>query len=710
MSRGAAVAPGRRAARAGRARRPAARAGRARPHRVLAARPGPAARAPRRHALAEWRPRSAPGTMGAALRGRAWRRRGRRRRSRSTRERAGALAAPRRAPTNGVLRGADALSRAFGRAAVARGALARPDPRAPRSYSIAASLPCARLARRAEVDARRARGGAGTAALGFAVATREVGGGGWLVLDGSRLRVESKSRCEHICVVLARSVGSVEASTREVRPSECQSKRRRFDRARELQAGREPRIPPPPPPTTGGIPHRSGAPAYDSAPPLRFEGGAEALALAPAACCFGALSVTVHYARAPVASAPPPPPPRARTSDRAATARPGPPSGLSLLLARAPPNADAAAANVTGPSAAPRAAAAASSSSLDARALPGRLAPGRRRAAPPGPRSFDPANRATPGGASPGAPTGVCDAPFGLALAARHATAAEDARARASPPAAASTPPFASRSPPAGGLERAPAPRGSSRTAPAAGSPPFAALAAAGRAAQPRAEPRRPRAPWVNRTAPGATTPPALGGNAAAGRPPRALARVSRAAPSSADDPWVARRGAVRIAAADRCDPGAPVPLAPLAHRAKVDHAASPCAETCGLGRTPDRRATPAGRPSRPRARPAALRFGHGCRRTRAPPATASARRRRRGRGFRRPAGLRRLDPRRRARCVDRYAAGPRAPRVGVSAPSPERHRRNRNILRLSGGRPRTAANAGNTTRPSFGPARGPGA
>lgn len=135
----------------------------------------------------------------------------------------------------------------FGRAAVARGALARPDPRAPRSYSIAASLPCARLARRAEVDARRARGGAGTAALGFAVATREVGGGGWLVLDGSRLRVESKYRCEHICVVLARSVGSVEASTREVRPSECQSKRRRFDRARELQAGREPRIPPPPP-------------------------------------------------------------------------------------------------------------------------------------------------------------------------------------------------------------------------------------------------------------------------------------------------------------------------------------------------------------------------------------------------------------------------------------------------------------------------------
>ena len=138
----------------------------------------------------------------------------------------------------------------FGRAAVARGALARPDPRAPRSYSIAASLPCARLARRAEVDARRARGGAGTAALGFAVATREVGGGGWLVLDGSRLRVESKYRCEHICVVLARSVGSVEASTREVRPSECQSKRRRFDRARELQAGREPRIPlfPPQPP------------------------------------------------------------------------------------------------------------------------------------------------------------------------------------------------------------------------------------------------------------------------------------------------------------------------------------------------------------------------------------------------------------------------------------------------------------------------------
>lgn len=369
-------------------------------------------------------------------------------------------------------------------------------------YSIAASLPCARLARRAEVDARRARGGAGTAALGFAVATREVGGGGWLVLDGS------------------------------------------------------------------------GAPAYDSAPPLRFEGGAEALALAPAACCFGALSATVHYARAPVASAPPPPPPRARTSDRAATARPGPPSGLSLLLARAPPNADAAAANVTGPSAAPRAAAAASSSSLDARALPGRLAPGRRRAAPPGPRSFDPANRATPGGASPGAPTGVCDAPFGLALAARHATAAEDARTRASPPAVASTPPFASRSPPAGGLERAPAPRGSSRTAPAAGSPPFAALAAAGRAAQPRAEPRRPRAPWVNRAAPGATTPPALGGNAAAGRPPRALARVSRAAPSSADDPWVARRGAVRIAAADLGDPGAPVPLAPLAHRAKVDHAA----------------------------------------------------------------------------------------------------------------------------------------
>ena len=94
----------------------------------------------------------------------------------------------------------------FGRAAVARGALARPDPRAPRSYSIAASLPCARLARRAEVDARRARGGAGTAALGFAVATREVGGGGWLVLDGSRLRVESKYRCEHICVVLARSL------------------------------------------------------------------------------------------------------------------------------------------------------------------------------------------------------------------------------------------------------------------------------------------------------------------------------------------------------------------------------------------------------------------------------------------------------------------------------------------------------------------------
>ena len=252
--------------------------------------------------------------------------------------------------------------------------------------------------------------------------------------------------------------------------------------------------------------------------------------------------------------------------------------------------------------------------------------------------------------------------------------------------------------------------RRSSRTAPAAGSPPFAALAAAGRAAQPRAEPRRPRAPWVNRAAPGATTPPALGGNAAAGRPPRALARVSRAAPSSADDPWVARRGAVRIAAADLGDPGAPVPLAPLAHRAKVDHAASPCAETCGLGRTPDRRATPAGRPSRPRARPAALRFGHGCGRTRAPPAAASARRRRRGRGFRRPAGLRRLDPRRRARCVDRYAAGPRAPRVGVSAPSPERHRRNRNILRLSGGRPRTAAKAGNTTRPSFGPARGPGA
>ena len=206
VSRGAAVAPGRRAARAGRARRPAARAGRARPHRVLAARPGPAARAPRRHALAEWRPRGAPGTVGAALRGRAWRRRGRRRRGRSTRERAGALAAPRRAPTNGVLRGADAPSRAFGRAAVARGALARPDPRAPRSYSIAASLPCARLARRAEVDARRARGGAGTAALGFAVATREVGGGGWLVLDGSRLRVESKSRCEHICVVLARSL------------------------------------------------------------------------------------------------------------------------------------------------------------------------------------------------------------------------------------------------------------------------------------------------------------------------------------------------------------------------------------------------------------------------------------------------------------------------------------------------------------------------
>ncbi|KAK7233351.1 hypothetical protein SO694_00108058 [Aureococcus anophagefferens] len=199
-------------------------------------------------------------------------------------------------------------------------------------YSIAASLPCARLARRAEVDARRARGGAGTAALGFAVATREV-------------------------------------------------------RAR----------------------------AGDSAPPLRFEGGAGALALAPAACCFGALSATVHYARARGVSAAAAAAASARTSDRAATARPGPRRG-SRFSARAPPNADAAAANATGPSAAApaRQPPASSSSSSTLRALPGRLAPGRRRAAPPGPRSFDPANRATPGGASPGARTGRARAPFGL--------------------------------------------------------------------------------------------------------------------------------------------------------------------------------------------------------------------------------------------------------------------------------------------------------
>ena len=159
VSRGAAVAPGRRAARAGRARRPAARAGRARPHRVLAARPGPAARAPRRHALAEWRPRGAPGTVGAALRGRAWRRRGRRRRSRSTRERAGALAAPRRAPTNGVLRGADAPPRVVRARGRRPGRARAPGP--PRASQLlhrgVAAVRAARAARRGRRAARARR-------------------------------------------------------------------------------------------------------------------------------------------------------------------------------------------------------------------------------------------------------------------------------------------------------------------------------------------------------------------------------------------------------------------------------------------------------------------------------------------------------------------------------------------------------------------------
>ena len=232
--------------------------------------------------------------------------------------------------------------------------------------------------------------------------------------------------------------------------------------------------------------------AYEATPPMHFNGDAESMALPTARCIFGSLTVNVCYALGHAQQLQLLQPGPSKTDDRT-------PSGLSLLLARAPDPTSATRVRSQAPSKESAAPALRSclfsmpmaqitrASSLKV-SVPSEF-PCRRTLMSPlplGPWSLDEASRRLCGRTSL-ASDGANDVPFGLPLAALAdvPTLGDTTTLHERPPCAtspiaatvASTPPFATSShygrPSGEGAHLLPCQR---RISPFTGSPPFAAL------------------------------------------------------------------------------------------------------------------------------------------------------------------------------------------------------------------------------------------